>query len=567
MGLDEITRTLTDLRAKLTAPGAPFELTEVEIGGEKLPAYRHAKRTLPELIDAARSFGDAPFIVYQDEAWSYARVFAAADALAWALRERLGVKQGERVAIAMRNRPEWAVAFLGAALAGAVPAPVNSFGLRDELLGACETVQPRALILDAERLERLGGAGNLPGVEVVLCDTGSAPVTGVHSWTALAREPRTGPPPVQADPDDPALLMFTSGASARPKAVLTTHRALCQAIMNINYIGAISAMSSPAVIETLMRRGLLPTTLTVVPLFHVSGLHAQLLSSMVNGRRLVFMRRWDPAEAIDMIAKYRVTQFNAAPTMVMQLVEHPDFDFDAMRPLLAGIGFGGAGLPHRVIGQVLDRLGATMSGVGFGMTETSGVTSAISGEGFRARPTCSGTLSPIIQLRIVDPEGRVLPDRQAGEIEVRGVSVMREYWGDPAATAAALHDGWLRTGDVGYLEDGYLYIVDRIKNVINRAGEKIAAAEVESCLLQHAGLVEAAVLPIPDAAHGEAVAAVVVPAEATAPTEAQLQAFVAERLASYKVPARIVVSRERLPKNPAGKVLKSELRRAYFEAG
>ncbi len=563
--MDEITRTLNDLRAKLTAPGAPFELTEIGIGGEKLPAYRHAKATLPELIDGARSFGDAPFIVYEGETWSYARVFAEADALAWALRDKLGVRPGERVAIAMRNRPEWAVAFLGAALAGAVPAPLNSFGLGDELRGACATVDPRVLIVDPERFERLGGAGTPPGVELVLCDAGPAPPGGVHAWAALTRDAHPGPPPVQVDPDDPALLMFTSGASARPKAVLTTHRALCQAIMNINYIGAISAMSSPAVIESVMRRGLPPTTLTVVPLFHVSGLHAQLLSSMVNGRRLVFMRRWDPAEAIGMIAKYRVTQFNGAPTMVMQLVEHRDFDFDAMRSLLSGIGFGGAGLPQRVIGQVLDRFGPSMSGVGFGMTETSGVTSAISGEGFRVRPTCSGTISPIIRLRIVDPDGQVLPDGEAGEIEVRGVSLMREYWGDPAATAAVLHDGWLRTGDVGYLEDGYLYVVDRIKNVINRAGEKIAAAEVESCLLQHAGLVEAAVLSIPDDVHGEAVAAVVVPGEGAMPTEAQLRAFVAERLAAYKVPSRIVVSREPLPKNPAGKVLKSELRRAHFD--
>lgn len=557
---------MTGLREKLTAPGAPFELTEIEIGGRKLPAFRNAAATLPELINTARTHGETPFIFYEGETWTFARVFAEADALAWALREQLGVRQGERVGIAMRNRPEWAVAFLGAALAGAVPAPINSFGLHDELLAACATVQPRVLILDAERLERLDGDWKALGAEAVLCGGEPAPGSGVHAWAALTRPVRPGPPPVHPEPHDPALLMFTSGASARPKAVLTTHLALCQAIMNINYIGAISALSSPAVIEELMRRALPPTTLTVVPLFHVSGLHAQLLSSLVNGRRLVFMRRWDPSEAIELIAKYRVTQFNGAPTMVLQVAEHPDFDFEAMRGTLSGIGFGGAGLPQRVIENVLERLGPSMSGVGFGMTETSGVASAVSGEGFRVRPTSAGTISPIVQLRIVDTEGRTLPERQAGEIQVRGVSVMREYWGDPEGTAAVLQDGWLRTGDVGYLEDGYLFVVDRIKHVINRAGEKIAAAEVESCLLQHPGLAEAAVISIPDPAYGEAVAAIVVPRQGAAPTETQLQAFVAERLATYKVPSRIVVRREPLPKNPVGKLLKNELRHRYFEA-
>ena len=565
--MDAITETLASLRAKLTAPGAPFELTEVEVDGQRLQAYRNARATLPELLNAARAHGDNPLIVYQGETWTCARVFVAADALAWSLRERLGVQAGDRVAIAMRNRPEWVVAFIGAALAGAVPAPLNSFGLRDELLGACATVQPKVLIVDAERLARLAGDVDALGAQVVLCDDQAAPGGRVHAWRDLIQPSREGPPATQASPHDPALLLFTSGASAQPKAVLTTHMALCQAIMNIDYIGALSAMSSPGLVEELMRRRLPPTTLTAVPLFHISGLYAQLLSHLVNGRRLVFMHRWDPAQAIELIARYQITQFNAAPSMIMQLLEHPAFDFDAVRATLAGLGFGGAGLPQRLIGEVLEGLGPSMSGIGFGMTESGGVAAAFSGDAFRARPTSSGVLSPIVQLRIVDVDDRPLPDGEAGEIQLRGVSMMREYLGEPAATAAALRDGWLRTGDVGYLRDGYLYVVDRLKNVINRAGEKIAAAEVESCLLQNPVLSEVAVLSIPDAVHGEAVAAVVVPVGGAEPTEAQLRSFVAERLASYKVPSRIVVRREPLPKTPTGKLLRAELKRDFRSDG
>lgn len=559
--MDAITQTLVDLRAKLTAPGAPFELTTVVVDGRPFRAYAHAHRTLPELIDSARVHAEKAFIVYGDETWTYERVFAAADALASALAEDLGVRAGDRVAIAMRNRPEWVIAFLGAALAGAVPAPLNSFGLHDELLDACRRVEPRVLIADVDRLQRLGDDWRSVCAEAVLCDGTPAPRSHVHDWHTLTQVRRGSPVSVRVEAHDPALLLFTSGASARPKAVLTTHLAVCQAIKNIDFIAATSAMSSPRIVEDIVRRGLAPTTLTVVPLFHISGLHAQLLSSMVNGRRLVFMHRWDPALAIELIARHRVTQFNAAPTMVMQLLEHPAFDFDAMRRTLAGVGFGGAGLPQRLIGEVLEGLGPSMSGIGFGMTESSGVATAMSGEAFRARPTSSGVVSPIADLRIVDIEDRPLPDGQAGEIQLRGVSVMREYRGQPDATAAAVRDGWLRTGDIGYLEDGYLYVVDRLKNVINRAGEKIAAAEVESCLLQNPDLAEVAVFGITDPVHGEAVAAAVVPVEGANPSEAGLQAFVAERLAAYKVPSRIVVRREPLPKNAAGKLLKAELKR------
>jgi long-chain acyl-CoA synthetase len=559
--MSDISETLAGLRQRLTAAGAPFELVEVEVDGRQFPAYRHAAATLPDLVNAARVHGERPFIVYQGETWTFARVFAEADALAAALREDLGVQPGDRVVIAMRNRPEWAVAFLGVVLAGAVPAPVNSFGLHDELHEMCAAVGPRVLILDAERFGRLGADWQRHGAGALVCD--GAPGTGARAWTQLVRPGRAAPPPARPAPDDGALLMFTSGASTRPKAVLTTHRALCQAIMNINFIGALSAMSSPEVVAALTQRALLPTTLTVVPLFHVSGLHAQLLSSLVNGRQLVFMHRWNPSEAIELMARHKVTQFNGAPSMVMQLLEHPAFDFEAMGRMLSGIGFGGAGLPQRLIEEAVGRLGPSMSGIGFGMTESSGVGSAIAGEGFRQRPTSSGMVSPIIQLRIADAEGRSIPEGGTGEIQLRGVPVMREYWGQPDATAAAFCDGWLRTGDVGYLEGGFLYVVDRIKNVINRAGEKIAAAEVESCLLQHPGLTEAAVVPVPNARYGEAVAAVVVVAEGATPTESQLQAFVAERLASFKVPSRILVRREPLPKNAAGKLLKDELRRDF----
>ena len=550
-------------RAQLTAPGAPFELTTVTVQGQPLPAYRHAFATLAALVEAGRAHGPREFMVYEDDRWTFDRFFAAADALAGRLQAEHGLRPGERVAIAMRNRPEWAVAFAAVALLGAVPAPLNSFGLRDELLANLRDVQPRWLLCDAERFAHVGA--DLAGLGCRAAVVEGAPGQGDAAWAGLTAPGAPVFAPPALSPEDDALILFTSGASSQAKGVLSSQRAVCQALHNIDYIGALTAMTSPQAVAAMMARGLQPTTLTAVPLFHVSGLHAQLLASLRHGRRLVFMRRWNPALALRLIQAEKITQFNGAPSMVMQLLAEPGFDDPAVTASLGGVGFGGAGLPQRLIDDVLARRSDTLSGIGFGLTETNGVGAAASGGLFRLRPQAAGLLSPIAELRVADLDGTALPPGQAGEIWLRGVSVMQGYWGQPEASAKALAGGWFRTGDIGILgPDGFLRVVDRIKDVINRAGEKIAAAEVESCLLQHPGLAEAAVFAQPDAQTGEAVVAVVVLAPGAALTAQEVRAHVAGRLAAYKVPLHVHVRADSLPRNPAGKMLKTTLKREYL---
>jgi long-chain acyl-CoA synthetase len=407
----------------------------------------------------------------------------------------------------------------------------------------------------------------VPGCEVVLADAEPLPHSSVHSMKALlaaAPGKPVQPRAVELGPDDPALLLFTSGATSRAKAVLSTQRAVCQALFNLDYIGAVAAKSSPAMIGAMIQRGFAPTTLMAVPLFHVSGLHAQLLASLRHGRRLVLMHRWEPARALELIREERVTQFNGAPSMLMQLLEDPGIaDPEVMRSL-SGFGAGGAGLPQRTIDRLTgftDRL----AGVGFGMTETNGVGAGTSGEAFRLNPRCSGGVSPIIEVRIVDAQGEPCATGGAGEIWLRGVSLMSEYWRNEAATGEALtQDGWLRTGDVGYLDaHGQLYVVDRIKDVINRNGEKIAAAEVESCLMQHPEVREAAVFGVPDEKSGEAIAAVVVTLGDSALSAEAVSDHVRAHLAAYKAPSLVFLRSEALPRNAAGKLLKGELKESY----
>ncbi len=546
-------------RSQLTAPGAPFEL--ITVNG--LPAYRHALPTLPTLIAAGRAHGAREFMVYEDDRWTFDRFFQAVDALAGRLQSEYGVTAGDRVAIAMRNRPEWAVAFAAAALLGAVPVPLNSFGLRDELLACLRDVQPCWLLCDAERFAHVGA--DLDALHCRAAVVEGEAGQGHAAWTALIAPGAPLVQPPQLAPDDEALILFTSGASSQAKGVLSTQRAVCQALCNIDYIGAISAMTSPDLVAVMVARGLQPTTLTAVPLFHVSGLHAQLLASLRHGRRLVFMRRWSPAQALQLIQTEKITQFNGAPSMVMQLLAEPGFDDPAITGSLGGVGFGGAGLPQRLIDDVLGRRGNAMSGIGFGLTETNGVGAAASGHLFQLRPHASGQISPIIELRVAEFDGTALPVGEAGELWLRGITVMKQYCGQPEATASALAGGWFRTGDIGVLDaDGYVRVVDRIKDVINRSGEKIAAAEIESCLLQHPSLVEAAVFAQPDEQTGEAVVAVVVLAPGAAFSAQEVQAHVAARLAAYKVPQRVHVRHESLPRNPAGKMLKAILKREYL---
>lgn len=554
-----IGQTIKGVRAQLTSPGAPFELQQTTLAdGRTFASYRNAFQNLPQLINAGRAHGAAEFMVYGEDRWTFDRFFAAADAVASRLQKQLGMKAGQRVAIAMRNRPEWAVALAAVALIGAVPVPLNSFGLTSELMSNIEDTTPAWLICDNDRYERVKGALAGSALKVVVVDGEGGDI----AWSALVADGHDGWDAPSLQPDDTSLILFTSGATSRAKGVESTHRAVCQAVFNIDFIGAVAAITSPDAIAAIMARQLQPTILSAVPLFHVSGLHAQLLTSLRHGRRLIFVHRWEPEKAVELIRKEKVTQFNGAPSMVQQLINIPGFEQTENSGNLSGVGFGGGALHPRLIDEVLGKFSGRMSGIGFGLTESNGVCAGSSGRMFEAHPRSAGVLSPIIDVRIADLDGTALPNGEAGEIWLRGITLMERYWGDEQSTANAVHDGWFRTGDIGVLDDeGFITIVDRIKDVINRSGEKIAAAEVESCLLQHQDLEEAAVFSMPHEVTGEQVVAVVVGKPQTSVSEQQLRDFVAQRLAGYKVPSKIVVRSEPLPRNPAGKMLKTSIRK------
>lgn len=563
--MNAITQQAAAVRAQLTAEGAPFELMSVDTSRGCFRVYKNAPVSLVDVIQQSRREDDGCFMVYQGDRWSYQRFYAHVDAFAsWMYCK--GIKAGDRVAIAMRNRPEWVVAFIAAARLGAVPAPLNSFGLGEELRAALEDLQADVLVCDTDRLQRIDPAylpASMPVVQVgPALDQSSAQTLG---YDEVIARPVGELPEVSPEPEDPALILFTSGATSRAKAVVSSQRAVCQALFNIDYISAMSAMTSPEALARIQKMARAPVILTAVPLFHVSGLHAQLLTAVRTGRRLAFMHKWEAGAAIELMRTEQVTQFNGAPSMVMQLLREPEFHTESVKGGLAGLGFGGAGLPQGLIDEVLDALPDQLVGIGYGMTETNGVGSAISGDLFRLQPTASGLVSPLMEVKVMAPDGTELPLDQDGEICLRSITLMDGYLGNESATREALRGGWLHTGDLGHLDDdGFIYIVDRLKDVINRAGENVAAAEVESCLMRHPLVREAAVLGVPDEETGEAVVAVVAIQPGEELEEAELQAFVAEHLAAYKVPSMISVQQEKLPRNPAGKLLKQQIKKQLF---
>ena len=543
---------------QLIAPGAPFEVVTSDDGAPRY--FRHAARDLTQVFDAGRVHGDREFLVWQAQRLTFNQFFDQVDRLAGQMVARFGLQPGERVAIAMRNQPAWLVAFAAIVRCGAVCVPLNSWGLRDELQYALQDSDSRLLVCDEARFNTLHEdlAREQRGTIVVGAQEASSPEYCLR-FEDLINAPILPAPTLEIDPDAPALILYTSGTTSRAKGAVSSHRAICQALYALDFQGAFCAMSSPERIGVVINSGYAPTTLAAVPLFHVSGLHAQFLSALRGGRRLMLMYKWDVEQAIDLIRDERCTQFNGAPVMMQQLLASPRFGGEHTASLF-GLGLGGAASSAGVLDNMLKLKPDVIGGAGYGLTESNGIGAAIGGDPFVYKPQTAGWPLPIVDIHIGESPGQPQVAGTRGVIWLRSPTLMSAYWNLPEATAQSLHDGWLDTGDIGYLdEEGFLYITGRVKDLINRGGEKISAAEIETCVLDLPGVLEAAAFAIADPLLGETVGLAVHGQASTLPQEAQVCAFIAERLAAYKVPAYVYRVLEPLPRNATGKVLKAQL--------
>jgi long-chain acyl-CoA synthetase len=560
-----------EAEAQLSAPGAPFEMDTVEIRGVPTKVWKHTPDTLSTILLASRAYGDRSFVVYEDERLTYGDHFAGAARFAHRLVDRFGIRPGDRVAIAMRNLPEWSVAFWGAVAAGAVVVPLNAWWSGDELAYGLADSGSRVVVVDPERAERLAEYWSaLPAVEAVLAvrlpsrsTVAGAGQQGVR-WDEMMDD-RSSPrseapvpllPEVGVGPDDDATIFYTSGTTGRSKGALGTHRNICTNPLSLLYSGALASLlagggagpAGPAV------------SLLSVPLFHATGCHSTLVGTMLSGGTLVLMRRWDAGRALELIERERVTSFGGVPAMVMQVLDHPDFahrDTSSVRR----VSYGGAPAPPELVRRINVHFPAGVPGIGYGLTETSSVTSMNVGVDYLSKPESVGPPVPVVEVKVVDPTGATVGCGEVGELLIRGPNVVKGYWHKPDATAESFSDGWLHTGDVARLDDeGFIFIVDRAKDMLIRGGENIYCVEIEDVLYDHPAVADAAVIGIPHDILGEEVGAVVQIRPGHHVEAADLNAHVAARLAAFKVPVRIWMVKEPLPRNPGGKILKRQLR-------
>jgi long-chain acyl-CoA synthetase len=593
-GKDTPSMTIDEANAQLTTAGQLFEMEEIDIRGVPTRVWKHAPPSLRAVIDMSLAHGDATFVVYEDERTTFAEHYRIACTLSHRLRDTFGVAQGDRVAIIMRNLPEWIMAFWGATLAGAVVVPLNAWWSGEELHYGLEDSGSKVVFVDTERAERirpfLGGLSELGAV--IVADEhrsqttvplavrepgpGAAPVPEWPFSVAVGDvDAAAVPPDVTIDPEDDATIFYTSGTTGRPKGAVGTHRNMCTNLMSLFFLNTRGGLRFGTTLvptdESPTEERLQPAMLLSVPLFHATGCHSIMVTNVAAGGKIVMMHHFDPERALELIEREKIATFGGVPAMVMQVLDSPNFSkFDTSS--VRGVSYGGAPAPPDLVRRIREAWPIGQPSNGYGLTETSSVTSMNSGGDYIAKPESVGPAVPVCDVAVVpedfagdEPADLVPHGRQVrGELWIKGPNVVRGYWQRPEETAKTFTRGWLHTGDVAELdEEGFIYIVDRAKDMIIRGGENVYSVQIEAALFEHPAVADCAVIGVPEPTLGEEVGAVVVLRPGAKVTADELALHVKARLAGFMVPTHIWFRSEPLPRNPQGKVLKRELRDEY----
>lgn len=544
-----------EIRQLLTGPGAPLELADVEVLGTTMRSFVARAPSVREwLLAAGDRFGDTPFLVFPDRTVTYRSILPPVVSVARALQDRYGVAKGDRVALCSANVAEHPIAAWAAVLLGAVVVELNGWWTGPELRHGIELTEPSVILGDARRLARLDpGAVSVP---VVAFDDPSG-LDRAEDFSALeAHAPDATVPKVDIAEDDPLVVLFTSGTTGRPKGATLSHRGHVHMMMQAALQGASRALS-----EGIDPRGGRHVTIGVSPMFHISGFTTQVIGGTYFGGTWVYPPpgAWREDVHLELSQRYQATAWSIVPTQLWRLLDYPgldDYDLSSLRR----VGGGGSTFQPELWRRVAERLPqvARMS-TGYGMSETCGAGTLHDGPDTAAHPDAVGRPGPGMEIQVRDPLGRVLPEGEVGQIHLRGATVMLGYWADPEATKAAIDaDRWYATGELGHIAGGLLYLDGRGSDLIVRGGENVYPIEIENRLVEHPDIAEAAVIGEDDRVLGQRVVAVVVRREGSALGEADVQSWVAEALARFKVPSEVHLVGA-LPHNAAGKVVKQQI--------
>ena len=540
--------------------GTPFELTETEVFGVKMEVFKHAPQNLAVALQGARAHGDATFLLYEGERYTFARVMDEVDGLAHLLVNTYGVKKGDRVAVAMRNFPEWIISFAAIVSVGAVNVSFNAWWTEDEMKFALEDCGAKVLIGDQQRIDTAHHVARAMGVKMLIVRPETEVGPDIDEWSKVVK-PGLGALVADIQPDDDCTILYTSGTTGRPKGAVSTHRAVVNSLMAFSARNGVLALASDPEDKLMSQSEYPPSFILIVPLFHVTGCVPVMLSCFMAGLKLVIMYKWDAGKALPIIQEERITNFVGVPTQSWDLVNHPDFDkYDTSS--LKAVGGGGAPAPAALVDKVAKSIKKGGPQLGYGMTETNAFGPGNTGKFYTDRPTSTGRAIRPMQLAVWDPvTKKPLGPNEYGEIMMFGQMLIRGYWNRPDATAETIENGWLHTGDGGYIDDeGFLFIKDRIKDMILRGGENVFCTEVEGSIYEHPAVYEAAVFGVPHERLGEEVAVAIFPKEGVTITAEDLWKFLDGKISSFKVPNHVVIMNEPLPRNAAGKFLKTALR-------
>ncbi len=556
----ELDNALNSVANRLSVAGGPLETIGFERFGTTLPMLRLAPATLPDYMAMfCTQHGTAEFIIDGELRLTFAQTHAAARIVAGGLVAGHGVQRGMRIGIAARNSANWIIAYMAVLMAGGCATLLNGWWTGEELADGIELAECTIVLADAPRAARLDGSNHQ--AKLIVFDHGGDPLQGLAPLLAAGGGADTALPSLSGD--DLATILFTSGSTGQSKGAWSDHRAVVQATLNY-------AAQSLMVMTLLTERGeapaAQPAALVNVPLFHVTGEVPLLLQSFALGRKLVLMPKWDAEEAMRLIEQERTTYFVGVPLMSFEIATHPNRDKYDLSSCTA-YAAGGAPRPIEHVSRLREALPDAFPLLGYGLTETNAVGCGNVNENYLAKPGSTGVASrPLVDLAILDDDGGTLPSPQIGEVAIRSICNFNGYWNNTEATKAAIMaDGYFRTGDLGYLdEDGYLFIVDRKKDIIIRGGENISCIEVEQAIYAHPDIAEASVFGLPDKRLGEMVGAVWLAKPGRGLTEAALHQFLTERIAAFKVPARYWQEHETLPRLGTEKVDKRALRGRYL---
>ncbi len=566
--INSVIRHYLAARAELDAPGSPFATTRIEVRGVQLTAYAAAPPNMRVVWEATTKHAELDYLVYEDERLTYGEVQAQVRKLAAHLVAN-GVHPGSRVAVAMRNYPEWVISYWAAVCVGAVVVGINAWWTAPELEYALNDAEPAAMIADDERLERLNHMPAQRPMHIISVRSARSVPGGSTPWAdVMATDDPGDLPDATIDPDDDATIFYTSGTTGFPKGAQLTHRGSVDNIYNIVTMGLATSMAEQkardageshdeALPSPVQRVLMVPT-----PLFHVTACNCVMHAGTIGGAKLVLLYKWDAGRALELIEREGVTNFSGVPTMSREMLLHPDW---ARRntSTLQGMDGGGAALQPDLVGKIAGALEKGQPTTAYGMTETCGIITANSAQLFLAKPESCGSIVPTLEAKLVDEAGADLPKAATtvGTLCVRGSIVIKGYINRPEATADAIRDGWLNTGDIARIDDdGFVFIVDRAKDMVLRGGENVFCSEVETAIYHHDAVAEACVFGIPDERLGEDVAAAIVLRPGHSLTKATLLEFLAVSLAKYKIPATVWFRTDPIPRNASGKFLKRELR-------